>query len=181
MAILMADDLIQTYCEHYVPPSWNAVPTLNMWETPTPPSRLNLCITSSGRPSLKTRVQDVNLHWTSMSLTARFWYFLSSVMNEPAALFNFWTRTSDFSLCSLSHCGNGYLKFCLLLTILHFLCVRETGSQEQTIAGPLEGILWAVVAVLFFLGTGLYFWKTYKKKRNTETGRGRLHFSFILR
>ncbi|KAM7246803.1 hypothetical protein CapIbe_003101 [Capra ibex] len=46
------------------------------------------------------------------------------------------------------------------------------GSQEQTIAGPLEGILWAVVAVLFFLGTGLYFWKTYKKKRNTETGRG---------
>ena len=59
--------------------------------------------------------------------------------------------------------------------------MRETGSQEQTIAGPLEGILWAVVAVLFFLGTGLYFWKTYKKKRNTETGRGRLHFSFILR
>ncbi|KAM9692132.1 T-lymphocyte surface antigen Ly-9-like isoform 2-T5 [Dama dama] len=46
------------------------------------------------------------------------------------------------------------------------------GSQEQTIAGLLEGILWAVVVVLFFLGTGLYFWKTYKKERNTENGRG---------
>ena len=57
----------------------------------------------------------------------------------------------------------------------------ETGSQEQTIAGLLEGILCGVVVVLFFLGTGLYFWKTYKNERNTETGRGRLHFSFILR
>nr|CAI9691417.1 unnamed protein product [Rangifer tarandus platyrhynchus] len=46
------------------------------------------------------------------------------------------------------------------------------GSKEQTIAGLLEGILWAIVVVLFFLGTGLYFWKTYKKERNTETGRG---------
>ena len=180
MAIPMADDLTQTCREYYVPPSWNAVPTLNIWET-SPPSRLNLCITSSGRPSLKIRVQDVNLHWTAVSLTGRFWYFLSSVMNEPAALFNFQTRTSDFSLCSLSHYGNGYFKFCLPLTILHFLCVRETGSQEQTIAGLLEGILCGVVAVLFFLGAGLYFWKTYKKERNTETERGRLHFSFILR
>ena len=180
MAIPMADDLTQTCREYYVPPSWNAVPTLNIWGT-SPPWRLNLCITSSGRPSLKIRVQDVNLHWTAVSLTGRFWYFLSSVMNEPAALFNFQTRTSDFSLCSLSHYGNGYFKFCLPLTILHFLCVRETGSQEQTIAGLLEGILCGVVAVLFFLGAGLYFWKTYKKERNTETERGRLHFSFILR
>ena len=181
MTIPRADDLTQTCHEHYVPPSWNAVPTLNIWEAPTPPLRLNLCITSPGRPSLKTCVQDVNLHWTAISLTGRFWYFLSSVMNEPAALFNFWTRTSDFSLCSLCHYGNGYLKFCHPLTILHPCCVRETGSQEQTIAGLLEGILWAVVVVLFFLGTGLYFWKTYKKERNTETERGRLHFCFILR
>ena len=47
--------------------------------------------------------------------------------------------------------------------------MRETGSQEQTIAGLLEGILCGVVAVLFFLGAGLYFWKTYKKERNTKT------------
>ena len=166
MAILTADDLIQTYCEHYVPPSWNAVPTLNMWETPTPPSRLNLCITSSGRPSLKTRVQDVNLHWTSMSLTARFWYFLSSVMNEPTALLPLQLLNQDFRLLhvfSLSPCGNGYLKFCLPLTILHSFCVRETGSHRQTNAGPLGGILWTIVVVLFFLGTWLCFWKMYKR------------------
>ncbi|XP_070640395.1 SLAM family member 9-like isoform X3 [Bos indicus] len=53
-----------------------------------------------------------------------------------------------------------------------FAQVCFSGSQEQTIAGLLEGILCGVVAVLFFLGAGLYFWKTYKKERNTETGRG---------
>ncbi|KAB1261076.1 hypothetical protein Cadr_000024647, partial [Camelus dromedarius] len=50
--------------------------------------------------------------------------------------------------------------------------VRETGSQGQAIAGPLQGILWAVVIMLFFLGIGLYVWKTCKKKKNMETEQG---------
>ena len=59
--------------------------------------------------------------------------------------------------------------------------MREIGSQGQAINGPLGGVLWAVVVVLVFLGTGLYLWKTSKKKKNMETGRGRLPFSFLLR
>ena len=141
MAIPVADDLTQTCCEHYVPSSWNAVPTLNIWETSTPPSRLNLCITFSGRPSLKTRVQDVN--WTAVSLTGRFWYFLSSVMNEPAALFNFQTRTSDFSLCSLSHYGNGYLKILSSLNHSPFsLCNGNRFTRTDHCWSPWRHPMW---------------------------------------
>ena len=83
------DDLTVTFPEHGVPPFWNSVPTLNIWGTPTPPSRLSLCITSSGRPTLKACVQGG-------IFSVQLWMNLLH-----SYLFNFWTRTLDFSMCSL--------------------------------------------------------------------------------
>ena len=106
--------------------------------------------------SLKTQVMHHILWKAHPEGMCTRWYFLSSVMNEPTALLPLQLLNQDFRLLhvfSLSPCGNGYLKFCLPLTILHSFCVRETGSHRQTNAGPLGGILWTIVVVLFFLGT----------------------------
>lgn len=124
------------------------------------------------KPPLNCSVSDwevlvfsqFSYEWTYCTLT--------SSTSEPGL----WT-----SPCVLSPYGNGYLKFCLPLTILHSLCVRETGSHRQTIADSLGGILWTIVVVLFFLGTWLCFWKMYKRERNMDTRRGKLHFFFLLR
>ena len=57
--------------------------------------------------------------------------------------------------------------------------MRKTDSANQANADLLPDILRAVAAVLLSLGGGLYLWKIHEKKM--KTGRGRLHFSFILR
>uniref|UniRef100_A0A8D0YVC2 Ig-like domain-containing protein n=1 Tax=Sus scrofa TaxID=9823 RepID=A0A8D0YVC2_PIG len=54
--------------------------------------------------------------------------------------------------------------------------VRETGSHGKAIVGTLGGILCAVMAVLLFLGTGLYLWMMYKKSYLTsERGLQQIH------
>ena len=105
------------------------------------------------------------------------WYFLSSVMNEPTALLPLQLLHVFF----LSPYSNGYLNFCLPLAILHSLCVRETGSHRLMISGPLGVVLWITVLLLYFRGTGLCVWKMYKRERNMDTGRSKLHFFFLLR
>ncbi|XP_065782112.1 SLAM family member 5-like [Muntiacus reevesi] len=62
-----------------------------------------------------------------------------------------------------------------------FAQVCSDGSQEQTISGPFGVLLCITVLVLYFLGTGLCVWKIYKRERNMDTGRGKLHFFFFLR
>lgn len=61
-------------------PSWDASPTLNTQQSPTPPSRPGLPITSSKRPSLMTWVQAVAL----VSWDGSGWLPLASVSPSPA-------------------------------------------------------------------------------------------------
>ena len=90
MATPRAYDLTVRFPEHGAPPFWNSPPTLNIWGTPTPPSRLSLCITSSGQPTLKACVPGG-------IFSVQLWMNLLH-----SYLFNFWTRPLDFSICFLS-------------------------------------------------------------------------------
>ncbi|XP_040491790.1 SLAM family member 9-like isoform X2 [Ursus maritimus] len=59
------------------------------------------------------------------------------------------------------------------------VCGHETGLHGQVTAALLRNILRSVVIVLLILGAGLYLWKTRGEKKNVDSGRGRLHFSFL--
>ena len=59
--------------------------------------------------------------------------------------------------------------------------MRKTDSPGNNDDKTLSGIIGTVVIILLICVIGLFLWKTCVKKRKMTTGRGRLHFSFILR
>ena len=116
--------------------------------------KVSLCITSSGRPSLRTSVQGVQLCFTAIPLVSRVWYFISPLhwetpscssqypwhqakvpgpgwMNDTTRLLLLQLlnqESLDFSTYCLSSFGSGYLKFSLDFN-LFALCVW--GKQIQ--------------------------------------------------
>nr|XP_045373974.1 SLAM family member 5-like [Camelus bactrianus] len=116
--------------------------------------------------------EDLNVTWESRGLEHR-------VTPGPAP--NPWTLAVSLPLSqpspSLSCVVSNQVDQKTATLGLGEVCAH--GSHGQAVAGPLQGILWAVVIMLFFLGIGLYVWKTCKKKKNMETEQGRLHFSFL--
>ena len=84
-----ADDLTVTFPEHRAPPFWFST-HLESLGTPTPPSSLSLCITSSEQPTLKACVPG-GIFSVPLGMNPLHSY-----------LFNFWTRPLDFSICFLS-------------------------------------------------------------------------------
>ena len=140
--------------------------------------KVSLCTISSGRPSLRTSLQEVKLCFTAIPLVSRLWYFLSPLhwvtpsyssqypwhqgevqdlvewMNDttrPLLLQLLSQDSLDFSICCLSSFGSGYLKFCLDFN-LFALCVW--GKQIQ----PTRSM---VTSFLAFLGQlQLCYWSS---------------------
>ena len=98
--------------------------------------KVGLCITSSGRPSLRTSLQGVKLCFTAIPLASRLRYFLSHLhpilfilvpLSPSRSLGPGWRKETaillplqllnqdclDFSTCCLSSFGNEYLKLSL--------------------------------------------------------------------
>lgn len=150
-------------------PPWFSLPSTHTWHLPWRLWAVRSLHLSLSISCLSSYVLNSSRAWCLIHLS------VPSTTQDLGSLLNVWiyhTPPSSASesgplispfFLSLSPFVNGFVN----LTFLHSLTVRETSSHEHHI--------------LLILGSGLYLWKIYEKKKRMQMWWGRLHFPFCVK